>query len=305
MKKIIPSILAIILVTAMTMSSELLNEKEIIFPEITALAIGYMVAPKRSWKVNDFRMLTLITFSAVIGLCISRFLSLDVYVEIIIAFIVSQVIFMYSGTTFAPLVSAIVLPVMLQTTSIIYPIAAFVMTLIIIVLRNILLHFGIRDKEEYTPVVLSTRADIIDTFIRIICVILVGYIAFKSGFKYVIAPPLLVAFTEFSRTGNKAIEKPVKTVTLITFCALIGAGARYMLEISLGMPLTIAAIVATIIVMLLINYSKMFMPPAGAITILAMLIPDEAVVMYPIQIFIGSIIIVMISRNIFVRMHNI
>lgn len=31
--------------------SELLGEKEIIFPEITALTVGAIAAPKHSWKV--------------------------------------------------------------------------------------------------------------------------------------------------------------------------------------------------------------------------------------------------------------
>ncbi len=51
-KNIIPYISTLLLVGIMVGIAELLNEKEIIFPEITALAVGYMVAQKRSWKVN-------------------------------------------------------------------------------------------------------------------------------------------------------------------------------------------------------------------------------------------------------------
>lgn len=51
-KNILPYISTLLLVGLMVGIAELLNEKEIIFPEITALAVGYMVAQKRSWKVN-------------------------------------------------------------------------------------------------------------------------------------------------------------------------------------------------------------------------------------------------------------
>lgn len=43
-KNIIPYISTLLLVGIMVGVAELLNEKEIIFPEITALAVGYMVA---------------------------------------------------------------------------------------------------------------------------------------------------------------------------------------------------------------------------------------------------------------------
>ena len=54
-KNTLPYISTLLLVGLMVGVAELLNEKEIIFPEITALAVGYMVAEKRSWKVNGKR----------------------------------------------------------------------------------------------------------------------------------------------------------------------------------------------------------------------------------------------------------
>ena len=69
-KSALPYILTLILVGTMTFVAEILCEGEIIFPEITALAIGYMVAQKQSWKVNDSRMIALITICAVVGVLI-------------------------------------------------------------------------------------------------------------------------------------------------------------------------------------------------------------------------------------------
>ena len=98
-KRIIPYACTVLLVALMTLFAETLNEKEIIFPEITALAVGYMVAKNRSWKVNGKRMLSLITGCAIIGVCIVRFVPFDTYIEVILAFTIAQVIFMFSGTT--------------------------------------------------------------------------------------------------------------------------------------------------------------------------------------------------------------
>jgi len=277
LKTALPYVLTLILVGIMTFVAEILGEGEIIFPEITALAIGYMVTQKQGWKVNDSRM---------------------------IAFVFAQILFMFSGTTFAPMISAIVLPVMMQTESFIYPIAAFLLTIAVVLFRRFLLKVKIRDKEDFQSVNLRAKSDVIDTAVRTICVAVVGFFAIWSGFKFAIAPPLLVAFTEFSRPKNKARNKPVKTVLLITVCAFVGAVSRYVLNITLGLPLTVAALTATAIMLVIVYCTKMYIPPAGALTILSMIIPSESVLLYPLQILVGTAVIMLISRLLFMKRQN-
>lgn len=298
-KNIIPYISTLLLVGLMVGIAELLNEKEIIFPEITALAVGYMVAQKRSWKVNGKRMLLLITICATVGVLIVRYSGLALFPQMIIAFSFAQILFMFSGTTFAPFVSAIVLPVMMQTKSFIYPISAVVLTILVIGFHQLFLKMKIREDEEYIPVLLNSKDDIIDTALRIVCVAIVGFVAIYFDFKFVIAPPLLVAFTEFSRPRNKVRNKPIKTVLVITGCALVGSLSRYLLTIKLELPLTVSALIATLIMLLILTYTKMYMPPVGAITILSMMIPEISVITYPLQIFVGSVVIILLSRVFF------
>lgn len=298
-KNIIPYISTLLLVGIMVGVAELLNEKEIIFPEITALAVGYMVAQKRSWKVNGKRMLLLITICATVGVLIVRYSGLALFPQMIIAFSFAQILFMFSGTTFAPFVSAIVLPVMMQTKSFIYPISAVVLTILVIGFHQLFLKMKIREDEEYIPVMLNSKDDIIDTALRIVCVAIVGFVAIYFDFKFVIAPPLLVAFTEFSRPRNKVRNKPIKTVLVITSCALVGSLSRYLLTIKLELPLTVSALIATLIMLLILTYTKMYMPPVGAITILSMMIPEISVITYPLQIFVGSVVIILLSRVFF------
>lgn len=298
-KNIIPYISTLLLVGIMVGVAELLNEKEIIFPEITALAVGYMVAQKRSWKVNGKRMLLLITICATVGVLIVRYSGLALFPQMIIAFSFAQILFMFSGTTFAPFVSAIVLPVMMQTKSFIYPISAVVLTILVIGFHQLFLKMKIREDEEYIPVMLNSKDDIIDTALRIVCVAIVGFVAIYFNYKFIIAPPLLVAFTEFSRPRNKVRNKPIKTVLVITGCALVGSLSRYLLTIKLELPLTVSALIATLIMLLILTYTKMYMPPVGAITILSMIIPEISVITYPLQIFVGSVVIIILSRVFF------
>lgn len=298
-KNIIPYISTLFLVGLMVGIAELLNEKEIIFPEITALTVGYMVAQKRSWKVNGKRMLLLITICVTVGVLIVRYSGLALFPQMIIAFSFAQILFMFSGTTFAPFVSAIVLPVMMQTKSFIYPISAVVLTILVIGFHQLYLKMKIREDEEYIPVMLNSKDDIIDTALRVVCVAIVGFVAIYFNYKFIIAPPLLVAFTEFSRPRNKVRNKPIKTVLVITGCALVGSLSRYLLTIKLELPLTVSALIATLIMLLILTYTKMYMPPVGAITILSMIIPESSVITYSLQIFVGSVVIILLSRVFF------
>ena len=298
-KNTLPYISTLLLVGLMVGVAELLNEKEIIFPEITALAVGYMVAEKRSWKVNGKRMLLLITVCATVGVLIVRYSGLTLFPQMIIAFSFAQILFMFSGTTFAPFVSAIVLPVMMQTKSFIYPISAVILTILVIGFHQLFLKMKIREDEEYIPVMLNSKDDIIDTALRVVCVAIVGFVAIYFNYKFIIAPPLLVAFTEFSRPRNKFRNKPIKTVLVITGCALVGSLSRYLLTMKLDLPLTVSALFATLIMLLILTYTKMYMPPVGAITILSMIIPQSCVITYPLQIFVGSVVIILLSRVFF------
>ena len=302
--KLIPDAVTVMFVTLMVAVAELSGEREIIFPEITALAIGYIVAEKRSWHVNSIRIVVLITLCAIAGVLIVRSRFAGILPEILIAFAVCQLIFMYSGTTFAPFVSAVILPIMMQTESFVYPAAAFVLTLIIVALHTLFLKCGIRSDEDYVPKWLNSKTDYIDAVLRVISVGIVGAVAFMSGYRFVIAPPLLVAFTEFSRPGNKACNKPFKTIAVVTLCAVIGAVCRYFINISLGMPLAVAAAVAAVLLLAVIHKSRMFMPPAGAITILAMIIPETAVMTFPVQILCGVGSFMLLTHIIFKSRHD-
>ena len=51
-RRVVTDIMTIALVAAMVGVAELLGEKEIIFPEITALAIGAWIAPQQVWRTN-------------------------------------------------------------------------------------------------------------------------------------------------------------------------------------------------------------------------------------------------------------
>lgn len=298
-KKIITGAATVLMVALMVGAAELLGEKEIIFPEITALAVGALVAPKQAWKTSQFRMLFFIGLNAVGGVLIVRFLPAPLWLQITAAFLLCQMIYLYSGTTFAPMISAMVLPVLLGTESWVYPIAAVCLTGIILLVQHLLEQTGVRPKEPFIPAPVPGSRELARGVLRAACVGALAFLAIKGDIRFAIAPPLLVAFTEFSNPGCKARQTPVKTVLLISLCALTGAFCRWGLTMRLGLPLTVAAVAAAVCMLTLVHGFGRSLPPAGAMTVLAMLIPAETVLLYPLQVLLGASVLMLLARILF------
>lgn len=66
-------VFSVFMVMLMVGIAEWTGEKEIIFPEMAALAVGLWVIDKRVWKVGRWQLIGLMTAGAVAGVCIVRY----------------------------------------------------------------------------------------------------------------------------------------------------------------------------------------------------------------------------------------
>ncbi len=280
--------ICILLAAIMVGVSELAGEKEIIFPEITALTVGAIVAPKQTWQVSRVRMVLLIAVCSVLGILIVRYSPLPKAANLIGAFLICQVLFLLSRTSFAPMISAAALPVLMDTETIIYPISAVTMTLLTVTAQFLLEKYGRYEHEKFTPLPTPDRFKWLSAMLRTATAAVLAVPVIHFGVNFCVAPPLLVAFTEFSNPEGKARSKPVKTVFFITGCALSGAIFRLVLCELLPLPLTVAAILSVACALVIMRYAGQYIPPAGALAVLPMIIPAKALLIYPAEIFAGA-----------------
>ncbi|HCA34032.1 MAG TPA: hypothetical protein DEP00_02830, partial [Lachnospiraceae bacterium] len=68
------------------------------------------------------------------------------------------------------------------------------------------------------------------------------------------------------------------------------AGCRGLFTVCLGLPLTLSAVIAVILMLLVVSAFRLYMPPAGAMMMLAMLIPESALVLYVPEVFVAAIV---------------
>lgn len=292
----LPGVLTVCIIAVMIAASELLGEREIIFPEIAAIAVGMLLAPHRPWQTSRTRVLVLITLSAVAGLAVSVLLPLPLWEKMCVAFLLAQVLLVFGGTSFAPLVSASVLPVMLGTESMVYLIAAVSLTAMILLVNFTLERLGLRAPEPYRPVHPPEDRAWARVMLRCALGCLCIAIAVTLRARYMVAPPMLVAFTEFMNAESPAKRKPVKAVALIALCAAAGAVSRLALTVTLGLPLTVSAVAAAVILLWLLREFGMLLPPAAALTVLAMLIPQSDLIVYPIEILVGIAVLMGLAK---------
>jgi len=292
LKKQLPLCLTVIIIGLMTGLSEFFENSEIIFPEMAAIAIGALLAPEFAWNTSKIRILIFISICAVLGVLIVKFLSIPIGLQLCFAFFLAQMIFIFSGTSFAPMISALVLPVMLQTDSPVYLLSAFGFTVLILFFRSICEKIGLVQKKEFTPLGIPDKNMILQAFLRIFAGCLLILPAVMLDFRFAVAPPLLVAFTEFCKSDSPAEKKKFLIWSLILSCALTGCFCRYALS---SLPICIPAMLTILLVFLIMRKIKLFLPPAAAISILAYLIPENLIFFYPLQIAAGTAILLFLS----------
>lgn len=296
LRKSIPIIMSTFLGVLMVFAAEFFGNIEIIFPEIAAIAVGAMIAPKMAWNVSKPRIFICIVICAVCGVLIVCFLPLPIWSQMIIGYILAQNVLIISKTSFAPMISAMILPAMLQTTTPIYIVSAVIFTGLILLCRIILEKVKIFEPSVYEKPARIDKADFTRLLIRTLFAVPLIAAAILLDWRFIASPPLLVAFTELSGVKCPKRKRLIAVPVIITFGAVIGAGFRYLFTVTLGLPLWLSAMVAILAVILLMRGVKMYIPPAGAIAILAMLIPPSALMLFPIEIFGGICALTALAR---------
>ncbi len=283
------------LITAMILFAELLGEKEIIFPEIAALAVGAWLSPKLPWETNRMKILLLLSLSAGIGYVLSAYVNLPLYFKILLGMILCMVLLLLSRTTMLPLISACILPILTEADSFIYPVSVMVLTAVIVSGQALLETTKLKEVHHYQPVVCDIRTEFVRWLLIILSVSIMAGAALWLDTRFMIAPPLIVMLCELSYTDSKARNKPWQILFLTAFAAFAGAYARILFCGILHFPLFLPALLVSALILCFMTILKLYFPPAAAIAILPFIINEQALFLYPVQVTTGSIVFISLA----------
>lgn len=275
----------------MVLVSTLLNDKEIIFPEISALVIGAWFSSKQPWMVSKTRFFLIMSIGSFLGICIVKYLPFDTIYQIMIGLICAFSLLIVFKCSLVPVISSIVLPILMHSESFIYTISVSIMSLIIVLVQNI-----IQEDKEYIPIQYN-KLDYIDWIKRFVILIIYSFIFLLLKMPYFIAPPLFVLFVEFSNQNNNLKSKHNQILIIMMLASFIG-----LLSISmntyLNIPLYICGIVSISLILLVEYLFKIPFPPAGAIALLPLILGGN-IIFYPLEVTISSFILITISSVVF------
>lgn len=307
-KQFIP--LVIVLVAAMCIISGYTGEKEIIFPEISALAIGAWVMEKSTWGNKSFHFWLSPTIAALTGLVITRFLPYSPFFMIAGAFILVVLQLKIIGSEVSPFFSAAILPILTHTQSWYYPLSVCILTGIIACGRKLIDNFY-KEKDISGRFVESlngrekvnlTHDELVNWVKLLTSIMLVSAIALYFQWNYIIAPPLIVAFVELAKLKGKLHSKTGLVFILLVLAAFSGVLWLYLIYYFLHWPVWISASLSMVCILLIFHFLRFALPPAAAITLLPIIIPVKNLWMYPWQVLVGSAIFLMINLSWFKKL---
>ncbi len=283
---------SILLIIIMFLVAGLTGEKEIIFPEAAALAIGAWIIDKQPWEVNRKKIMILMSASSIFGYMCSAFFDIPLFFKVLIGFIFCGVCLMLSRCTMLPMISACILPVLIETRSIIYPVSVIVMTVIIISVQRLLEKYKLRNPYIYYPIKYNKKEEKLRWLFLSVIFIITATVAIGFNIKFIIAPPLIVTLCEFSYIESNARKSPLMIFVIIILCAFIGAYARLLLCNILNLSLILSAAIVITIVLYGMSVVKKWFPPAGAIALLPFIIDNNLLFVYPFEVMVGSAIFI-------------
>lgn len=278
----------VLFLTAMATAAEATGQHEIVFPEAGALCVGLWLMPKAVWNVRGRQIPLLLTGAALIGWGINLLLPVGFEIRFLLAFCAVVLMLRTVRCNMYPVVSAAMLPVLIDTTSWVYPVS--------VVVISILLAVGHRwmpqtERVEYCPYGLRHwfwLAAAVALFVAIgfaARMLLPG--AWGARVHYCMVPPLVVTMIEFSNRRSGFRKRPWTVWGLIVAAAAVGTAAELWLHRAAGMPTAVGVAVAAVVVLLLFRRYKPF-APAMAITLVPLLLPDGVLPWFPLFAALGA-----------------
>lgn len=304
---------ALLLILAMFAVAEYTRQKEVVFPEIAALALGAWVMETTPWKSSIIDFWLSPTLAALTGMLMVRLFPYAPFFMLTGAFFLVILQLKLLRSSVLPSISAAVLAIIIHSESWYYPLSVCVLTGIIALGRYVLdrsdslkynsglLRRAIPDMTEGN----GALSGLVQLSKLLAGVMFVSAIAVGSDHLFMVAPPLLVAFVELSKPGGTLLDRSGKILGLLVFAALSGMLWFVLINTVLHWPTWIFAGMSTVTVFLAFHALQLPFPPAVAIALLPAILPQESLWSYPLQVFLGSAAFIVIGKTCFVHAEQV
>ena len=284
--------LALGLTLIMFIMAEVSGYSEIIFPEMLAILTGAWIAKKQPWSVNKRRIFILTCLASLFGVAIVKYVHIALFFQLMLCFMFAGLTLWVARTNFVPIIAACIFPVYMGVNTWIYSIAVCIMTSLIILGQWLMEKFHIRSVNTYCADDFDLKKQF-NHWLKLFLIFgIISFIPFSSRNIFFLAPPMIVAFVEFSNPQSKARKMPLKIFLLMLLAVLAGTILRLVLNLYLDFPIILCALVACILLFIAFDYTRAIFPPAGGMLLVPMILNAQDLKWFPIEAVIGMMIII-------------
>lgn len=266
----------------------MLKDREVIFPEVAALAVGLWVADKRIWNVRGYEIPLLMTLSAVEGVILTRYAMIPLFVQLTVAFALSALLMSLLRIPLIPSIAAILLPVLLHTESWYYPASVALMTTVMAIGTKLLQSFGLKEPLIHVSsregLTVSTAKQWIDRYLLLLPLLV---IATWHSWLFAIVPPLVIILIELSNPKNMFRSHPLSLWFTTMAVAIIGTICRMLLLERLSLPYGVSVSTSFLAAFWVMQRTRMMFPPIPALANIPFILPDSHP-LFPLEVAAGS-----------------
>lgn len=302
--KLIRYTFALLMIGLMAGISDWLKEPEVLFPEMAALVLGLWVIDKKLWTVRRPMLVILMTICAIFGILIVRYSPFPMLINIAISFVFTSLCLSITRTTLIPITSAAMLPVLLGTDSWVYPLSVFIMCLLVVSGQWLLEKSRLRQTIVFEAKKGPYKHNPAHWMTLLCCLLLIAAVPVTIGRLYFIVPPLVVMFIEFSSSSAGFRNRPIQVYFVMVISATLGTVFQYYLHTLLGFPVMITVLLLFLCLFFLFEIVGKPFAPACAIALVPMIIPQENLLYYPVQVAIGSGIFLFAAMFFFLKCYR-
>ena len=182
----------------MILLSQLTGLHEFMFPEGISVVLGVWAIERQPWRVNKTQLFFMMIIGSICAVCIVRYLPIPLIFQVLIGFILVGISLLVTKTSFAPVVSAFMLPILLQSDSWLFPLLVIGYIGIIIAVQTLYQKIGLTKKTVSAHAAFQWKNELFHWCILLIIFSVLSIYPTVTHSIYFMVPPLIITFVEMA-----------------------------------------------------------------------------------------------------------
>ncbi|MBE1442545.1 HPP family protein [Paenibacillus sp. OAS669] len=270
-------LLAYTLVIIMLTGAVLLQQRDILFPEIAGIAMGVMVFAVPHWIKKPVHVWLSPTFAALIGTSLN-ILPLTPLLKIWMGFGIIVILMHIFRIHFGPTIPAGLLPIFLNLHDYVFVVTTGIFTFMIM-----LAAFRLRKPDKMSGETSNFRKKMDTVVITIVLGLRIG-LAFVTKLEIFVVPPIFaLIFEVFHAKGFKWSLIPSR-LAILTITAIISVGVYHLFA---GSTIWVG-VINVLITIIMCTLFKVPVPVAFGVSLMPLIVPAWGSWGFPIGVFVTT-----------------